>query len=187
MDIQLKGDKTGLDVAETINERFNVPYVFTTAFADETTIQTAKNLGPYGYLVKPYGLKDIHAAIEIAFTNHASANEIKEQEGDFLSNNLYIKVNSKLIRLNDDEILYVESKGDYALFKTAEKGYIVNTTLKHAEAKLNSKKFLKVHRSYIVNLNEIKDIEENSILIEDKSIPVSRQHKEALMERIDLL
>ena len=187
LDIQLKGDKTGLDVAETINEKFEVPYIFTTAFADEKTIQLATELGPYGYIVKPYGIKDINPAIEIAFNNFQNAMKIKSEEGEFLSNHLYIKANSKLIRLNDDDILYIEAKGDYALFKTSEKGYVVHSTIKNVSEKMNPQKFLKVHRSYVVNLDKIKDIEDSSILIEDKVIPVSRQHKPDLMNRIDLI
>ena len=96
-------------------------------------------------------------------------------------------MNTRLIRVNDDEILYIEAKGDYAVFKTKEKGYVVHTTIKNAAAKMNPKKFLKVHRSFIVNLDKIKDIEDSSIQIEDKIIPVSRQNKPDLMKRIDLI
>lgn len=187
LDIQLKGEKSGLDVAETINDQYDLPYIFTTAFADETTIQRAKELGPYGYIVKPYGMKDINPAIEIAFQNYKRSSEIKGDQGQFLSNHLYIKANSKLIRLNDDDILYIEAKGDYALFKTPDKGYVVHSTIKNAADKMNPQKFLKVHRSYVVNLDKIKDIEDSSILIDDKVIPVSRQHKPDLMKRIDLI
>ncbi len=187
LDIQLKGDKTGLDVAETINEQFSVPYIFTTAFADKDTIEQASELGPYGYIVKPYGMKDINPAIEIALSNFNSAKEIQSDQANFLSNHLYIKANSKLIRLEDDDIMYIEAKGDYALFKTNDKGYIVHSTIKNVATKMNPQKFLKVHRSYIVNLDKIKDIEDSSIQIEEKIIPVSRQHKPDLMKRIDLI
>jgi DNA-binding LytR/AlgR family response regulator len=187
LDIQLKGDKTGLDVAKSINDQFNVPYIFTTAFADETTIHQAKELGPYGYIVKPYGMKDINPAIEIAFNNFRNSQKIKSDQAQFLSNHLYVKVNSRLIRLSDDDVQYIEAKGDYALFKTLEKGFIVHSSIKKISEKLNPQKFLKVHRSYIINLDKIKNIEDSSILIDDKVIPVSRQHKPDLMKRIDLI
>lgn len=185
LDIQLKGTKSGLDVAERIGDR--LPYIFTTAFADEETVKKATELGPYGYIVKPYGMKDINPAIEVALNNFRNAKKINSDEGEFLSNHLYIKANSKLIRLNDDDILYIEAKGDYAVFKTYEKGYVVHSTIKNIIGKMNPGKFLKVHRSYVVNLDKIKDIEDSSIQIEDKIIPVSRQHKPELMNRIDLI
>ncbi|MEM7163766.1 MAG: response regulator [Bacteroidota bacterium] len=188
LDIQLKGDKNGLDVAQVINDEFRLPYIFTTAFADENTIKQASDLSPFGYLVKPYALKDINPAIKIALSNHKNADKMQSDQADFMSNNhLYIKVNSKLVRLNDDDILYIESKGDYALFKTLDKGFIVHSTIKNVSEKMNPSKFLKVHRSYVINLDKIKDIEDSSILIEGKVIPVSRQHKKNLMDRIDLL
>ncbi|WP_462251638.1 LytR/AlgR family response regulator transcription factor [Ekhidna sp.] len=185
LDIQLKGNKTGIDIAEKIGDR--LPYIFTTAFADEETVKKATELGPYGYIVKPYGMKDINPAIEVALSNFKNAKEMGSDEGGFLSNHLYIKANSKLIRLNDDDILYIEAKGDYAVFKTIKKGYVVHSTIKNVIEKMNPKKFLKVHRSFVVNLDKIKDIEDSSIQIEDKIIPVSRQNKPDLMKRIDLI
>lgn len=187
LDIQLKGDKSGLDVAEMINNSNEIPYIFTTAYADKKTIELASELGPYGYIVKPYGIKDINPAIEVALSNFQNAKKINSDEGEFLSNHLYIKANSKLIRLNDDDVLYIEAKGDYAVFKTKEKGYVVHSTMKNITEKMNPKKFLKVHRSFVVNLDKIKDIEDSSIQIEDKIIPVSRQNKPDLMKRIDLI
>lgn len=67
LDIQLKGSKSGLDLAEVIKDQ--IPYIFTSAFADEDTIKKANKLGPNGYLVKPYGMNDINQAIEIALKN----------------------------------------------------------------------------------------------------------------------
>ncbi len=186
LDIQLKGNKTGIDVAAQIGDRF--PYVFTTAFADEDTVRKASEQGPYGYIVKPYGMKDINPAVEVAISNFQKNKTLGSDQAEFFSNNhLFIKANSRLIRIDDDEILYIEAKGDYALFKTKEKGYIVHTTLKNVMDKMNPRRFLKVHRSYVVNLDKIKDIEDSSIQIEDKIIPVSRQHKPELMSRIDLI
>ena len=186
LDIQLKGDKTGIDVAEQIGDKF--PYIFTTAFADDETVKKASEMGPYGYIVKPYGMKDINPAIEVAISNFQKNKTLETDQADFFNNNhLFIKANSRLIRIEDDEILFIEAKGDYALFKTKEKGYIVHTTLKNVMEKMNPQRFLKVHRSYVINLDKIKDIEDSSIQIEDKIIPVSRQHKPELMSRIDLI
>jgi DNA-binding LytR/AlgR family response regulator len=86
-----------------------------------------------------------------------------------------------------EDILFVEAKGDYALFKTKSKGYIVHTTIKNAEERLINYNFQKVHRSYIVNISKIVDIEESNLLIEDKVIPISRANKEALINRLNLL
>ena len=188
VDIQLKGQKTGIDLAEQINTNYKLPYIFTTAFADGETVSKASEHSPYGYIVKPYSMKDLNPAIEVAMANHRNSQALKPDQADFFSNNhLYIKVNARLIRLEDDEIQYIEAKGDYVIFKTSDKGYVVHSTIKNVVEKMNPEIFLKVHRSYVVNLDKIKDIEDSSIQIGDKIIPVSRQNKPDLMKRIDLI
>ena len=70
VDIQLKGQKTGIDVAERLRYEYKVPFIFTTAYADKETIEKAAAHSPYGYIVKPYGMKEINAGIEVAISNH---------------------------------------------------------------------------------------------------------------------
>ena len=189
LDIQIGGDIDGVDLAEMINDEFDIPFIFTTAFADSNTIARAKERGPYGYLVKPYGVKDLNAAIEVAMTafNRLKTAQKKGGGGQIFERNIFLKVDSRLVKVKIDDILYVEAKGDYALFKTKDKGYIVHGTMKKFQMRLQDYQFQKVHRSFIVNLNKIVDIEESNLLIEDKVIPISRANKEALMQRLNLL
>lgn len=189
LDIQIDGDKDGVYVADLINEVYNIPYIFTTAFADPQTLQRAKEKCPYGYIVKPYGIKDIHAALEIALTTYSrikSLNAASEvaYAGD---NSIFLKVDGRLVKVKEEDILWIEAKGDYAVFKTAENSYIVHSTMKNIEAKLNQRLFIKVHRSFIINLNKIIDIEDSNLLIKEKIIPISRANKESLMTRINLI
>lgn len=189
LDIQIGGDIDGVDLAEMINDEFDMPFIFTTAFADSDTIGRAKERGPFGYLVKPYGVKDLNAAIEVAMGafQRLKKAEKKGGGGQIIERNIFLKVDSKLIKVKIDDILYIEAKGDYALFKTKAKGYIVHGTMKKFQMRLDKFNFQKVHRSFIVNLDKIEDIEESNLLIEGKIIPISRANKEALMERLNLL
>lgn len=189
LDIQIGGDIDGVDLAELINDEFDIPFIFTTAFADDQTVERAKAKGPFGYLVKPYGVKDINAAIEVAMSAY---NRLKKAEDEakaprIIDNSIFLKVDSKLIKVKVEDIQYIEAKGDYALFKTAEKGYIVHTTMKHVQERLDEYNFAKVHRSFVVNLAKIVDIEESNLLIENKVIPISRANKEGLIKRLNLL
>lgn len=189
LDIQIGGDIDGVDLAELINDQFDIPFIFTTAFADDTTVSRAKERGPFGYLVKPYGVKDLNAAIEIAMVVYDRLKKAENNPGmsKIIDNSIFLKVDSKLIKVKIEDILFVEAKGDYALFKTKEKGYIVHTTMKRVQERLSEFNFAKVHRSYVVNLSRIVDIEESNLLIENKVIPISRANKEALMKRLNLL
>jgi len=189
LDIQIGGDVDGVDLAEMINDEFDIPFIFTTAFADNDTISRARDRGPFGYLVKPYGVKDLNAAMEVAMGAYQRLKKAEKKGGggQIIDRNIFLKVDSKLIRVKIDDILYIEAKGDYALFKTKAKGYIVHGTMKKFQQRLDDFNFQKVHRSFIVNLDKIVDIEESNLLIEDKVIPVSRANKEALMKRLNLL
>jgi DNA-binding LytR/AlgR family response regulator len=97
---------------------------------------------------------------------------------------LFVKADRKLIRINLDDLLYVETVGDYSIFKTVDQQYTVHATLKSIDERLTATNFFKVHRSFIVNLDKIKDIEDNNLLIDNKIIPISRTHRPQLMERI---
>ncbi|MFT6828489.1 MAG: DNA-binding LytR/AlgR family response regulator [Roseivirga sp.] len=189
LDIQIGGDIDGVDLAEIINDQFDLPFIFTTAFADSVTIARAKKRGPYGYLVKPYGIKDINAAIEVAMVAYSRL-KTAEKNGvmsKILDDGIFIKVDAKLIKVKLEDILYIQAKGDYTLFKTKAKGYIVHSTIKKVDERLKDFNFQRVHRSFVVNLSKIIDIEESNLLIEDKVIPISRANKEALISKLNLL
>lgn len=100
---------------------------------------------------------------------------------------LYIKSDGKLIRLEYNSILYFENVGDYIKAITLHGNYIFHGTMKSIDQKITDPRFLKVHRSYIVNLNKIVDIQDNSLLIEKKVIPVSRAYKAVLIESINTI
>lgn len=191
LDIQLKGKMDGVTVADRIGRRHQIPFIFTTAFADEDTIRRARDRGPFGYIVKPYGMKDIYAGLEVAMNNYRLIQEMREEQARSSmvgqAGHIYLKVDTRLVKVNDDDILYVEAKGDYVLFKTTEKGLVVNSTMKKVEDKLNPNRFIRVHRSFIVNLNKIEDIEDATLVINSKVIPISRANRENLMSRITTL
>ena len=186
LDIQLHGFKSGIDIAEYMREKTNVPFIFTTAFADRDFIQKASVHGPYGYVVKPYGIKDIDAAIEIAIQNHTKFKKLKEGYGGILNNeSLFARVNSRIVRIALEDLLFAEAKGDYVIFRTEKRGYVVQTTFKSAEEKLDPSRFVKVHRSYIVNLDKVIDLQDNSLHVGNQIVPVARSRKATLLEKLD--
>ena len=77
MDIRLKGDMDGIEAAEQIRGRFNIPVVYLTAYADDETLQRAKITEPYGYILKPFGERELHTAIEIALHKHKLERELQ--------------------------------------------------------------------------------------------------------------
>ena len=91
------------------------------------------------------------------------------------------------MKIDIQSITIIEAKGDYIKIKTEEKNHIVHSSLKKIQEKLPSKHFLKVHRSYVINIDKIIDIEDNSVLIGKNVIPVSRVNRNELRRRLNLL
>src|SRR4028118_755210 len=73
MDIVIKGDMDGIETALIINQKFDIPIIYTTAYADDETLQRAENTGSYGYLLKPFKQREVHATIKIALSKHQEA------------------------------------------------------------------------------------------------------------------
>ena len=99
----------------------------------------------------------------------------------------YVNIDRRLIKIDIASINLVEAKGDYIQIKTENKNYTVHSTLKKIEEKLPISLFLKVHRTYIINIKKIIDIEDNSVLIAKDVIPVSRANRPELMKRLNML
>jgi DNA-binding LytR/AlgR family response regulator len=103
------------------------------------------------------------------------------------SKNLFIKADSKYVKLDLNEIRYVEALSDYVSVHTNKGRFIVLGTMKGMITKLDQNKFIRIHRSYIVNIDRIESIQEGYAMIEGKQLPVSRSSKESLMKRIKLI
>ena len=139
------------------------------------------------YLVKPITKERFEKSI-LKLTNIKDTKIItKLNPSKDESSFIYVSVDRRLVKINIPDIFFVEAKGDYISIKTAQKNYIVHSTLKKIEDKLPSSLFLRIHRSFIINISEIIDIEDNSVLIQKSVIPISRSNKSELMKRLNLL
>jgi DNA-binding LytR/AlgR family response regulator len=103
------------------------------------------------------------------------------------SNEIYVKANGKLLRLDYDHIFYIENLADYVKIYTSNVNHVIYCTMKHLENRLPSNRFMKVHRSYIINLSKIEYIEDNDLNIQGKLIPIARSQKSELLEKLNLL
>ncbi|MFT4736660.1 MAG: DNA-binding LytR/AlgR family response regulator [Cyclobacteriaceae bacterium] len=175
LDIEMP-DLTGMDLIKSID---NLPQIIFITGHTEYAFE-AFEYKVTDFVAKPVNYGRLLKAIE-------RARELNELEGSGEQNEIFVRVDGRYVRLGLDEILYIESLGDYVKFVTAEKAHVVHSTLKNINDKIQNNKFLKTHRSYIVNISKIVDIEENNLVIKDKVIPISRSHRPALMNRIKTL
>lgn len=180
-------DFTGFDFIQTLK---NPPKIVLTTSDPKFAIEAFEYDCIIDYLVKPITLPRFEKAIQKAealVTQPVQKKSIQTNEGESSENNLYVNIDRRLIKIDIPSIYLVEAKGDYINVKTEHKNYTVHSTLKKIEDKLPDHLFLKVHRSYIINIQKIIDIEDNSVLIKKDVIPVSRSNRPELMKRLNLL
>ena len=180
-------DFTGFDFIETIK---NPPKIVLTTSDTKFAIQAFEYDCIVDYLVKPITPERFLKAFKKVESTPVMASKestAKEQVEVSSGKDLYVNIDRRLIKIDMPSIYLVEARGDYILIKTEEKNYTVHSTLKKIEDKLPENLFLKVHRSYIINVTKIIDIEDNSVLIKRDVIPVSRSNRPELMKRLNLL
>ena len=180
-------DFTGFDFIETIK---NPPKIVLTTSDSNFAIQAFEYDCIVDYLVKPITPERFKKAIQKAEAVASIPKKVKKATDDVETssgNDLYVNIDRRLIKIDIPSIYLVEAKGDYIQIKTETKNYTVHSTLKKIEEKLPDSLFLKIHRSYIINVDKIIDIEDNSVLIKKDVIPVSRSNRPELMKRLNLL
>ncbi len=197
MDIMLKGEMSGIQAAAAIRKEHDIPVIFLTAYTDGDTVNKAKETEPYGYIIKPFKEIDIQTAIEIALYKHSKEIVVK-QERNFYYNlvekqdsidMIFVKANQRLVKIKYEDIYFIEALKDYVVINTLERRYTIHSTMKVIESKMPEKQFVRVHRSFIIRIDKIKEIDHSNVIMDNdkKSIPVGGSYKGLLQERINLI
>jgi DNA-binding LytR/AlgR family response regulator len=144
------------------------------------------------YLKKPFTFKRFQESIQKLQQKVSAAQALAAPAPAALNSSadtdfLFIKAEDKLIKLKKDDILFLESMRDYVKFVTPARNYITYSTLKNMEEKLIGANFLKVHRSYIVNITKIDDIRGNTIYLLGNQIPIGKGHRDEVAARLNIL
>ena len=321
LDIKLKGDIDGIQIAEKIKNTYDIPVIFLTSFVDKGTLDRAKVTEPYGYIVKPFNESDLQSTVEMALykfekdketkyskeryenallnldeaifilnTNYSisfmnpkaenyvgygvdTANGkslfdlitisdeslsaisrdimIEKLRGDkvceirnatltflrdnsslkadltcspvrdekdsligyafvvrmpgapssstgaviagepmenmVIQNSFFVKKGTMLVKVFLENINWIQAMDNYVIIQTVTDQFVIHSTMKDIELKLPADKFLRVHRSYIIAIEKIGVLDENTVLIGDKTIPVGKSYKEAFMNRLNFL
>lgn len=197
MDIMLKGDQTGIEAAKNIKERFSIPVIFLTAYADDSTLNKAKITEPYGYIIKPFKERELQTTVEMALYKYEKDEEIKKERDLYHSlvenkeskDSIFVRADYRLNKINFEDIYYVEALKDYVVINTADNSYTTHTTMKEMVRILPAKDFVRIHRSFIVNLNKIFSIKYPDLVIEGKMkvLPIGGLYRKELYSRLNLI
>lgn len=179
LDIEMP-DMTGLELIDKIS--FLPQIIITTA--NQEYAYDAFEYEVVDFLKKPITLPRFNKTIDKVLSNYEMRNKVALSSA---ATELYVKTDGKYIRVPYSDVLYFENVGDYIKVITTNGMHIIYGALKSLAQRLSYPRFLKVHRSFIVNLDKIVDIEDNSLVIGKKVIPISRAHKPVIMNSINII
>ena len=175
LDIEMP-EVSGLDLLESLEKK---PKVIITSSKTDYAFQ-AFEFQVDDFLAKPISFGRFIKAIEKINKRNKSLSDVPDH--------IFVRADGKRVKVDFSEILFLEAMKDYVIVKRSIGKLIVHTTLKRFKAHLAiDDRFMQVHRSYIVNIDHIMNIEDNCIILGENAVPISRSYQRAFSERINSL
>ena len=189
MDIQLKGTLDGIQTTKRIQEHYDIPIIYLTANVDDAHFNKAKETNPYAFISKPFKKRDLQRAIELTVNKIQTTSNLQKSNNVpyVLNDSIFVKNHEKMVKILINNVLYVEAERNYCRIYTNAKEYLIVTTLKDLDEKLPQKHFLRIHRSFIVNISHINEIAKTHVVIAKKAIPLSKSLREELLNRLQTI
>jgi DNA-binding LytR/AlgR family response regulator len=161
----------GLSLAKIINNKTQI--IFTTAYRDYAI--DGFNLNVVDYLLKPISFDRFLEAVQ-----KVSTSDVLKNDKDFM----FVRADRKMVKIEFNAILYIESLSDYVKIYTTEKAIVIRETISSLQEKLPTKKFIRIHRSFIISFIKIDSYTNEFIEINQKALPISRSYKESVLQKL---
>lgn len=194
LDIIIDGPRDGIALAADVRERYKIPFVFLTSHSDKDTVRRAKSVRPHGYLVKPFEQEDLYTTIEIALTNFSqdqdadSAQKAASKPDSLaIKDSMFVRDRYAYIKITFEDILFISADGNYININTSKSKHMIRGTLKETLDVLPDKRFIRVHRSHIVNIQHVSAILPNVLKVGDEEIPLQKEMRDELLSLIQTL
>jgi two-component system, response regulator PdtaR len=207
MDINLIGDKDGVDTVVDLMKIKQRPVIYLTAFTDNATVERVKKTYPAAFLTKPYSIANVRIAIDLALNSFANLKE-EQQSGKVIplqpnpggeaknvstdketilqiQDCIFIKQNYQFVKIRLSDIQYVESDNNYVRIITASNLFALRLSLNQLLEKIIFLQLVRIHRSYAVNIHAIKSFTEQDVLVGDKELPIGKNYKESFLKRFN--
>lgn len=187
LDINLKADVTGIQLGEWINEKYKLPFIFITANTDEATVSRAIRVKPSGFLSKPIQLKSLIGTIQVAIYNHQ--NSKLQTVIDATAKYYFVKCGNNYHRIEWADVLYIESDKKYALVyeQSGKAPYVLRISLETLLQQLAAFHFVRIHKSYLVNLSQIQTFTANDVTIGNRKLAIGEVYRGSFMRHIQTL
>jgi DNA-binding LytR/AlgR family response regulator len=205
MDINIHGDKDGIETASALMNIRQVPLIYLTAFTDAATVARVKHTNPAAFLTKPYSIDNVRIAIDLALFNFAEAKpasgggkvlpmqpgiaiDKRQDKEHFLQmeDYIFIKQQYKFVKFKLSEILFAEADNNYVNLHTKSQKFVVRLSLADLVDKLHFPRFVRIHRSFAVNLDEISSFDDQEVKIGLHEIPIGRNYRQDFLDHFNL-
>jgi len=181
LDIEMP-EMSGIDFLKSLDQ---LPQVIVYSSKEKYAIDS------YEYNVTDYLLKPVQYGRFIKAVKRARERFEEKETVTRENNEIFVKNNSSLVRVKYDDILWIEALENYVVLNTFKDKFTIHFTMKAISEKMPPERYVRVHRSFIVNINKIKVIEDNSVVINyeggSKIIPIGKSYKDRLMDDINLI
>lgn len=182
MDINISGEIDGIDLAQIVNKKREIPIIFITSLKDEEVFKRAKLAFPAAFILKPFDSEQLLKTIEIAVLDKPSNAQVPKDS-------FFIKQGQQLLKVKISEIAFVEVEERYcSIFNDQGKKFVIRKSLSELLKKLPNT-FQQSHRKYAVNTAKIQNINlaDMTISLGQQIVPLSKNFKADLLENLDSL
>lgn len=192
LDITFEEEMSGIEFGKEINQNYAIPFIFITSHSDSETITRAAAVHPWGYLIKPIAKESLFAGIQIAIAGMGNSpvkeEKTDDQESDIvIGDAIFIRFNGFFHKIQFDDILWILSNKNYIELKTEEKKFVLRISMAKFSSRLPKGQFIRVHRSYMINIQRIKKIGPTFLFLDEHEIPVGPGYRDNLKEALNFL
>jgi DNA-binding LytR/AlgR family response regulator len=185
MDIHLAGKLDGILTAELIRRSSKIPVIYLSELSDPGTLKRAVKTMPENYLTKPFNEADLVRAIDLAFYNARHRQGLSPSKE---SDDIFVRTENQVyIKLKVDDILFLRADRAYCHVVCVNKTYTLSNSMNHVAGQIDSAQLVKVHRSFMVNLNHVSGIDGNVIRLGDHQIQMSKDMRDEVVGRLRLI
>ena len=196
LDVKIKGDQDGIELGGIIQTQYQIPFMYITSYSDKETVSRAKHTNPLGFIVKPFTKDDVYAAIEVALYNKnriASSGAgqkapIGENPTTYSNDSIFIKKKTLLEKVDYEDLLWIEADGNHITIHVKDgRDYTIRKSLKEISDKLPKDRFLRVHKSFIVQVKAVTAIDSSNVHMGDLKIPIGRSYYNAFTATLNTI
>lgn len=197
VDIRLSGKMDGVTLVEEIQKLRTLPVIYITANSDSATYERARKTKPHAFLVKPFTPINLLSAIDLALFNFQEGKSPESIQrpafsaaaeiGILINQAIFVRTNGKYRKLCPNDLLFVEASGSYVHLHTRTERFTLAQNLASFQRRTPLPSLVRVHRSYMVNVDMVESFEESFVFVQKHKLPISDNYKNGFLARVHCL